>query len=271
MGTYSVTPQALEPRGRQLGVAHGVLDVAMAEIRLQRARVGTLVGKLTRLPLSARSPTARWPQSAYSGGLTVVVGNERCSAGAVRHGSCPPCRWEGGQKALHPRGARFRGGAGFPPEFSVSPSQRRPAELSVSGPMPLGDLHDYQAEIIDNLAPIIASRGSVSAQGGDGVKQLEAMPKWVTPSSFRFSCVRLGRFVYLVLAERCLILFEAQASEPCSDIHGRALLCRPERVSRPTRPTTAVRTGIGKMTGHLPLASPPVHFPSSAKRTSGFG
>jgi hypothetical protein len=42
----SVAPEVLEARGRQFGVAHGVLDVAMAEIRLQGAGVGALVGKL---------------------------------------------------------------------------------------------------------------------------------------------------------------------------------------------------------------------------------
>ena len=56
----------------------------------------------------------------------------------------------------------FVAALGFPPEFSVSPSQKRPAELSVSGPMPLGDLHGYQEEIVDALAPIIASRGATA-------------------------------------------------------------------------------------------------------------
>src|SRR5258707_9988250 len=42
----SVPPEVLEARRRQFGVAHGVLDVAMAEVRLQDARVGALVGKL---------------------------------------------------------------------------------------------------------------------------------------------------------------------------------------------------------------------------------
>jgi hypothetical protein len=44
--SVSVAPEVLEARGRQFGVAHGVLDVSMAEIRLQGARVGALVGKL---------------------------------------------------------------------------------------------------------------------------------------------------------------------------------------------------------------------------------
>jgi hypothetical protein len=74
-------------------------------------------------------------------------------SGALKdNGLRPPGRW-GTQEARD-----FVAALGFPPEFSVSPSQKRPAELSVSGPMPLGDLHGYQTEIIDDLAPIIASR-----------------------------------------------------------------------------------------------------------------
>ena len=48
------------------------------------------------------------------------------------NGLRPPARW-GTQEARD-----FVAALGFPPEFSVSPSQKRPAELSVSGPMPLG-------------------------------------------------------------------------------------------------------------------------------------
>ena len=36
---------------------------------------------------------------------------------------------------------------------------RQAIELSVSGPMPLGGLHTYQEEIVNALAPIVASRG----------------------------------------------------------------------------------------------------------------
>ena len=38
--------RVLEARGRQFGVAHGVLDFSMAEVRLQGARVSALVRKL---------------------------------------------------------------------------------------------------------------------------------------------------------------------------------------------------------------------------------
>lgn len=66
----------------------------------------------------------------------------------------PPARW-GTQDARD-----FVASLGFPPEFSVSPSQKRPSELSASGPMPLGDLHAYQEDIVTALAPIVASRGA---------------------------------------------------------------------------------------------------------------
>jgi superfamily II DNA or RNA helicase len=69
------------------------------------------------------------------------------------NGLKPPARW-GTQEARD-----FVAALGFPPEFSVSPSQKRPQELSVSGPMPLGPLHPYQAEIVEELAAVIATRG----------------------------------------------------------------------------------------------------------------
>ncbi len=65
----------------------------------------------------------------------------------------PPSRW-GTQEAQD-----FVAALGFPPEFAVSPRAKRPSELTVSGPMPLGDLHDYQAEIVNQLKSIVGSRG----------------------------------------------------------------------------------------------------------------
>ena len=65
----------------------------------------------------------------------------------------PPQRW-GTQEAQD-----FVAALGFPPEFAVSPRAKRPSELTVSGPMPLGDLHDYQAEIVNQLKSIVGSRG----------------------------------------------------------------------------------------------------------------
>ncbi len=102
------------------------------------------------------------------------------SAALKDNGLQPPGRW-GTQDARD-----FVAALGFPPEFSISPSQKRPSELSLSGPMPLGELHAYQEEIIDALAPIIASRGArartkVSLPTGAGKTRVavEAAVKYV--------------------------------------------------------------------------------------------
>ena len=42
---HKLTPEVLEPARRQLGIAHGVLDVPVAEVGLQRARIVALVGQ----------------------------------------------------------------------------------------------------------------------------------------------------------------------------------------------------------------------------------
>ena len=42
---YSVPAGILEPRRRQLSVAHRMLDVAMPEVNLQRTRIMTLISK----------------------------------------------------------------------------------------------------------------------------------------------------------------------------------------------------------------------------------
>ena len=65
----------------------------------------------------------------------------------------PPSRW-GTQEARD-----FVAALGFPPEFAVSPRAKRPPEVTVSGPMPLGQLHDYQSEIIDEVKSIVRRRG----------------------------------------------------------------------------------------------------------------
>ena len=65
----------------------------------------------------------------------------------------PPSRW-GTQEARD-----FVAALGFPPEFAVSPRAKRPPEVTVSGPMPLGQLHDYQSEIIDEVESIVRRRG----------------------------------------------------------------------------------------------------------------
>ena len=42
---HGLPPEVLEPSRRQLGVSHRVLDVAVAEVSLQRSRIVALVGQ----------------------------------------------------------------------------------------------------------------------------------------------------------------------------------------------------------------------------------
>lgn len=68
-------------------------------------------------------------------------------------GLAPPRQW-GNRESRE-----FVSSLGFPPEFAGALRRRRAAEVSVSGPMPLGPLHDFQKEIIDDLGPIVDSKG----------------------------------------------------------------------------------------------------------------
>lgn len=61
----------------------------------------------------------------------------------------PPTRW-GTEDAYE-----FAIALGFPSEFGGSRKARRSAELLVSGPMPLGALHDYQERLIGDLGTLI--------------------------------------------------------------------------------------------------------------------
>jgi superfamily II DNA or RNA helicase len=122
-------------------------------------------------------------------------------SGALKdNGLGPPARW-GTQEARD-----FVAELGFPLEFSVSPSQKRPAELSVSGPMPLGELHMYQVEIIHELAPIIASRGA------------KARAKVSLPTGAGKTRVAVEAAVQYVLATEVgnkYVLWVAQTDELC--------------------------------------------------------
>ncbi|WP_316166791.1 MULTISPECIES: DEAD/DEAH box helicase [unclassified Bradyrhizobium] len=112
----------------------------------------------------------------------------------------PPARW-GTQDARD-----FVAALGFPPEFSVSPSQKRPSELSASGPMPLGDLHAYQEDIVTALAPIIASRGA------------KARTKVSLPTGAGKTRVAVEAAIKHVLAARAgdkYVLWVAQTDELC--------------------------------------------------------
>jgi superfamily II DNA or RNA helicase len=82
-------------------------------------------------------------------------------------GLCPPTRW--GTEAAR----AFVLELGFPEAFAVAQSARRDAELWVSGPIHLPDLHDYQASVVAGLRSLIESgsgrrRAVVSLPTGGG-------------------------------------------------------------------------------------------------------
>jgi superfamily II DNA or RNA helicase len=90
-----------------------------------------------------------------------------------RNGLAPPSRW-GGEQAR-----AFVLELGFPVEFASSIAARRDAEMSVSGPISLPSLHDYQEEILANVETLIASgvgrrRAVISLPTGGGKTRVAA-------------------------------------------------------------------------------------------------
>ena len=62
----SVLPEASEPVRGKLGVAHGVLDVLVAEVVLQRSRIDTLV---CQLEAASMAQHVRMHAKRHLGGL----------------------------------------------------------------------------------------------------------------------------------------------------------------------------------------------------------
>lgn len=88
-------------------------------------------------------------------------------------GLAPPKRWGGEPARL------FVQELGFPIEFAASSGRRREAELSVSGPIHLPPLHDYQEEILKNIKELLNSgtgrrRAVVSLPTGGGKTRVAA-------------------------------------------------------------------------------------------------
>lgn len=88
-------------------------------------------------------------------------------------GLAPPKRWGGEQARV------FVLDLGFPVEFASSVAGRRDAEMSVSGPISLPPLHDYQEEILTSIAVLLATgagrrRALVSLPTGGGKTRVAA-------------------------------------------------------------------------------------------------
>lgn len=79
----------------------------------------------------------------------------------------PPSRW-GTDEAR-----AFVNALGFPEAFAVAPESKREAEVSISGPIELPTLHDYQVEVVNGLQQLFQSgtgrrRAVVSLPTGGG-------------------------------------------------------------------------------------------------------
>src|SRR5262249_51701662 len=66
----SILPEILEPFRRQLGVAHRVLDVLVAEVVLQRARIDTLIRELVSAGMAQH---VRMDRERHLGGLAEAL------------------------------------------------------------------------------------------------------------------------------------------------------------------------------------------------------
>ena len=114
-------------------------------------------------------------------------------------GLAPPKRW-GGQPAR-----TFVLDLGFPLEFASAVGVQRKAELSISGPIALPKLHDYQEEILCDVKKLVSSgpgrrRAIISLPTGGGKTRVAAE-----------SVVRL----VLCGDNRRLVLWVAQTDELC--------------------------------------------------------
>jgi superfamily II DNA or RNA helicase len=79
----------------------------------------------------------------------------------------PPARWNTSAALA------FAAAIGFPPEFASSAEARREPEESISGPIELPPLHDFQQEVFDGLNSLLASgttrrRAVISLPTGGG-------------------------------------------------------------------------------------------------------
>jgi superfamily II DNA or RNA helicase len=99
-------------------------------------------------------------------------------------GLAPPLRWGGESARL------FVLELGFPAEFAASASVKREPELTISGPIDLPDLHDYQDEILEGLRELLGSRSgrrravvSLPTGGGKTRVAAEAVVKLVLNNS----------------------------------------------------------------------------------------
>jgi hypothetical protein len=89
----------------------------------------------------------------------------------------------------------------------------------------LGDPYGRKPVPVATLLMIgIGTVARVGAQSRNGIEQLETMPNCCDAKLLErlVRQARKERFIYLILAERSLILPKAKAAQPTCDVHGGA-------------------------------------------------
>lgn len=172
------------------------VDDARAHVRSQptiEERLLCAVGSsadalITVLPAPARQAAgSRISNLDWARLALAVVGPSilaKLTDSLAAQGLAPPQRWGGEPARL------FVLELGFPAEFAASASVRREPELTISGPIDLPDLHDYQEEILEGLRDLLVSRSgrrravvSLPTGGGKTRVAAEAVVKLVLNDS----------------------------------------------------------------------------------------
>ncbi len=135
-------------------------------------------------------------------------------------GLAPPKRW-GGEQAR-----TFVLDIGFPIEFASSTGGRRDAELSVSGPIYLPPLHDYQEEILASVGALLTTgagrrRSVISLPTGGGKTRVaaEAVVRLVLRGDGRRSALWIAQTDELCeQAVQCFRQLWVNVGEPGEDL-----------------------------------------------------
>lgn len=154
-----------------------VRDERSLELRLLKAIGGDIETLLGTLTPATRQAVENHVDPESLARLALAVHGptllSRLRDALALRGLAPPKRWGGEQARV------FVQEIGFPIEFAASVGGRRDAELSVSGPIHLPPLHDYQEDILTSIGSLLDTgagrrRAVVSLPTGGGKTRVAA-------------------------------------------------------------------------------------------------
>lgn len=154
-----------------------VRDEQSLELRMLKAIGGDIEALLGTLTPATRQAVENHVDPESLARLALAVHGptllSRLREALELRGLAPPKRWGGEQARV------FVQELGFPIEFAASVGGRRDAELSVSGPIHLPPLHDYQEDILTSIGSLLNTgagrrRAVVSLPTGGGKTRVAA-------------------------------------------------------------------------------------------------